>query len=212
MHEDLDAAARRHPDSKFLRRYRAPRTTVVRQETERVLSDRVLVNGAHAEAILGARGIAKDRMRRLPETTPSVTLAARRAVAPPTLLLAGLAAARNGTHEALAAIDGRPDLTLLVRPGEGAEPPRLSSHPRVRAASTEELETLDGIDGVLAPAWCETYPREVRLALAAGLPVIGTRRAVGDHPGARVIERGDERGLRLAIDGLWPAFSAATRD
>jgi hypothetical protein len=204
LHEDLDTASRRYRDSKFLRRYRAPRRTVVRQETERVLADRVLVNGACAENILAARGIAKERMQRLVETTPSLAPRARRTVAAPALLLAGLAAARNGTHEALSAIDGRPDLTLLVRPGEGTEPLGLSSHPRVRAASKRVLETLEGIDGVLAPAWCESYPREVRLALAAGIPVIGTRCAVGDHPGARVIERGDERALRLAIDALWP--------
>jgi hypothetical protein len=125
-------------------------------------------------------------------------------------LLAGLAAARGGTHETLAALEGRPHLTLLVRPGEGTEPSSLLAHPRVRIASRSALERLEGVDAVLAPAWCETYPREVPLAIERAVPIIGTLRAVAREQATHVVDAGDASGLGAALDALCPG-KAATR-
>ena len=206
LQEDLDEAARRYPDCAFLRRFRAPRSLLARQEAERVLADRVLVRGAYAGRLLVTRGIAPERIERIP-TPPEPP--GSRTTAPPvraftatrgTLLLAGLAAARGGSNEAMQALERRPHLTLLVRPGEGTEPPELLSHPQVRVASRSEREQLAGVDAVLAPAWCESHPVEVELAAALGVPVIGTTRAMGDVVPAQTVEPGDAHGLGLAID------------
>jgi hypothetical protein len=117
------------------------------------------------------------------------------------VLLAGLATARSGVHEAVQALAGRPDLALLVRLGEGAEPDLLR-RPNVVAMRGNPLRTLEAVDLVLAPAWCETYPVEVLVAEAAGIPVIGTRRAAGFAPLAAEVAPGDAAGLRAAIDRL----------
>jgi len=197
LHADLDVAAGRFPDCVFLRRFRATRADVVRQETERALADEILVRGEHARALVIERGAEASRVHRMPEKAPPPR--ARAPVPPtPTLLLAGYAAARSGTNEALALLDELPLATLLVRAGDGTEPARFLRHPRVRVSSAVERRELRGVSAVIAPAWCESYPPEVTLAHALGVPVIGTLRAMGFVPGT-VVARGDVRALASAI-------------
>jgi hypothetical protein len=192
LHEDLDLAARRFPECLFLRRFRASRAEIVRQETERVLADRILVRGAHARTIVSSRSRAS--IEPLPEPAhPSMRLASPTT---PVFRLAGFAAARNGTNEALAMLDALPHATLLVRAGEGTEPARLLAHPRVRAASDH-----DAITAVIAPAWCESYSREVAVARELGVPIIATERALGFAHGD-VIAPGDVGALTAAATRL----------
>jgi hypothetical protein len=215
LHADLDAAARAHPDCAFLRRYRAPRAVIVRQETERALASTLLVRGLHARrereraghdparvlALPGAGAGAREREGERPaagaQGRPGGGPAAgdRRRV-----LLAGLAAARHGTMEALAAMAARPHLTLLVRPGEGMEPADLLAHPQVAVASDDQRRHLRGIDLVLAPAWCEAYLEEVAVAGNLGVPVVGTLRASGWVTPACEIAPGDAQGLGAAVE------------
>jgi len=61
------------------------------------------------------------------------------------------------------------------------------------------------VDAVLAPAWCESHAVEVPLALARGIPVIGTLRAMVDHAPSATVEPGDVHALGLAIDRLGEA-------
>ena len=185
LHADLDAAARRFPDCRFLRRFRASRREIVRQETERALADEILVRGEHARALLVARGIEASRINRLPEHRVS---SSPRAETPrsPLIVLAGFAAARSGANEALAVLDEIDDATLLVRAGEGTEPARLLRHPRVRAWNGD----LRHVTAVIAPAWCESYPIENARASAQGIPIIGTLRALGFTSGT-IVEPGD---------------------
>jgi len=207
LHDDLDVASRFHPTATFLRRFRASRADLVRQEAEEVLADRVLVRGVYAEGLLRSRGVCAERLvepagaDRAPAAHRSGSAGRR------TLLLGGLAVARAGTHELLAAIEGRPEVTLLVRAGEGTEPKNLLSHPRVRVATRDEHEQLAGVDVVVAPAWCETYPVEVGLAHARGIPVVATVRAAGFIPPTHVVEPGDAQGLGIAIDAACRALS-----
>jgi hypothetical protein len=212
LHADLDLAAERFSECVFLRRFRATRAEIVRQETERALADEILVRGAHARAIVIERGAEPSRVRRLPEKTPAPRRRAEIARAP-TLLLAGYAAARSGTNEALALLDELPDATLLVRAGEGTEPARFLRHPRVRVSTALERRELRGVSAVIAPAWCESYPPEVALAHALGVPVVGSLRAMGFAP-ATLVERGDTRALVRAVAPLLSSpnkMSAAIR-
>jgi hypothetical protein len=170
LHADLDRAARTHPECRFLRNYRAPSWFMVRQEAERVLADRLDVRGQHAWNERVRAGVPAERLARLRLPVPRWT---RTGDGTGRVLLAGLAAARHGSVEALAAIDAAPHLTLLVRLGEGAEPAALRSHPRVRPD--------DGgpVDLVICPSWVESYPPEIEAAAAAGTPVWCTARAAG---------------------------------
>lgn len=178
LHADLDRAARVHPESAFLRRYRAPHSAVARQRAEWTLATSVLAKGPYAARALAAHGCATPTTITTTQVTPSPLRAVSRE-GPITLLLAGFAAARNGSHEALAALDAIPDATLLVRRGEGSEPRALFDHPRVRESTERERESLEGIDVVLSPAVCEGYAPEVARAIERGVRVISTVAGLG---------------------------------
>lgn len=178
LHADLDAAAARWPESRFLRRYRAPAEWVSAQRAERLLAETLLMRNAFAARCRRAEGFGD--VRPLPGAKPAVVAAAPRRPAR-TILLAGTAAARHGTNDVLAILDPRRDLTLLVQPGEGMEPADLLSHPQVRAASSVEKERLDGVDLVVAPAWCEAHLPQLAVAAARGIPILATDRVTWDE-------------------------------
>lgn len=185
LQDDLDRAAARHPECRFLRRYRADRPRLVRQESERALSHRLLLRGSHARALRG-RG----------EPLPVAPAGSFR-TCPGRLCLAGLATGRNGSNEALALLERLPHFELEVQAGEGLEPAGLLSHPRVRARQGLPTGEL-----VLAPAWCESYSPEVEAALAAGVPVVGTRRGAGWSALSAEVEPGDLEALVAAVERL----------
>jgi hypothetical protein len=208
LHVDLDRAAAVHPECAFLRRYRASRLHIVRRERERALADAILVRGRYAGSLLDGDEAHKALpLPAEPACLPEPAGSTERGDADrgPRLLLAGLAAARSGIGEALAALEALPGATLLVRAGEGLEPADLLSRPGVREATPMEREELRDVDLVLAPAWCESYPPEVALAAARGVPVVGTTRAAGfvdlERAGAAV-PAGDVEALVAAIDAL----------
>jgi hypothetical protein len=201
LHADLDAAARAHPGCAFLRRYRASRAVMVRQEAERALAGALLVRGLHARRGRERAGHDPARVLALPgagaEDRPR---GGRGAGGRGHVLLAGLAAARHGTMEALAVVAARPHLTLLVRPGEGMEPADLLAHPQVAVAGDDQRRHLRDVDLVLAPAWCEAYLEEVAAAGGAGVPVVATLRASGWVTPTHEIAPGDVQALGTAVD------------
>lgn len=203
LQDDLDRAAAAHPDCHFLRRYRAPLAVVARQEAEWVLADRLLVRGRFARTVRAAAGIDDARIATWPDLPhppgghgppPSSTrpVPLRRRV-----LLAGLAAARHGSAEALALLRARDDIELVLRIGEGFEPAELASHPRATAATASD--PLAGIDLVIAPSWCETYPPELAAAARRDIPIVATTRASGVLD-AHTIQPGDSAGLVAAVN------------
>ncbi len=211
LHRDLDVACGRHPRSSFLRRYRAPARTLARQEAERVLAQRIVVRGAFAADLLRAAGIQDHKLAgfQVPVEAPKpVTVR----LDPPRVLLAGLATGRSGVVEALSAVEQVPGARLLVRAGEGLEPADLLAHPQVQRAGTAALERLDGVDLVLAPAWCESYPRPVQLAAAAGVPVLATSRAAGFAvlPPDAALDPGDATSIAGALGRVIATATPAT--
>ena len=212
LHEDLDRAAAAHPGCRFLRRFRAGAGAIARQEVEWALADRLLVRGRFARAVRAAAGVPAQAILDAPDPLPAPPdPGARRAGGPrrPRALAAGLAVARHGTVELCALLEARPDLELVIRPGEGLEPAELLAHPRVSRATAGEIDSLTGIDVVLAPAWCEVYPAELGRAIAARVPFVATGRAAGF---ARLtgpeLEPGDVGALAAAVE-IALAFGAA---
>jgi hypothetical protein len=180
LNADLDEAARRHPQCPLLARYRAPARLIVRQEREHALARRVFARGLFAARELAACG----HPARLLSAAPRPSLAARPRTPDardggPRLLLAGPPCGRSGVEEALAAVVALGGATLVIRASDALEPRDLLRHPAVKLASGPEVVELRGIDLVVAPAPCETYPPEVLRAIELGVPVVATRRAAG---------------------------------
>ena len=206
LHADLDEAASRHPEENFLRNHRASAEDVARQEAERLLADELWVRGEFCRERLLSAGHAPERIRELPpllaasETARLPQKPKGGADTPRVALLAGPALARGGLREALAAVDARPQWSLWVRPAEGTDPKHLA-HPRVRRVTEKEQRTLEGVDVVLAPSWCESHPPELARAVARGIPVIATDRASGFLP-CQTIPRGNVPALVAELDAL----------
>lgn len=179
LHADLEAAARRHPDQPFLHNARASARVVARQAFERTLADELRVQGRFAAQRGGGEALVPPTRPR-PWTYPRTGHFG----------LAGPAMTRTGALEALAVLERFPDHRLRIRAID-ATPRQIVAHPRV-------VRGEGPVDVVLAPAWVESWPAAVRRASSAGIPVVGTRRALGWEPGVEH-EPGDVDGLARAI-------------
>ena len=71
LNADLDRAAAAQPGDALLRRFRAPRAAIVRQEHERALADHVVVRGRYAAEVCTSDGVALDRLVALPAPAPA---------------------------------------------------------------------------------------------------------------------------------------------
>ncbi len=168
---DLDRAAQQHPQARFLSNHRPSAAHVARQEAERLLADERWVRGPFTTALLAEAGLGSEPL--VPRAGWCEVHEAR-PLTGRTLLLAGGATARAGVYEALAALEARPQWTLLARGGEGTEPV-ARRHPRVRLLSG--AASLQGVVAVLAPAWSEHHAAELEAASREGVPVIASDRA-----------------------------------
>lgn len=211
LHADLDEAFAHYPAEAFLRNHRATAEDVARQEAERLLADEVWVRSEFARERLLAAGHSADLIRELhpvleagrpPRGAPTKPRrhGGRSRHSHRVALLAGPAAARSGLREALAALDSRPEWSLWVRPSEGTDLARLE-HPRVKRITAEQQHRLNGVDVVLAPAWCESHPPELPRAVARGIPVIATDRAAG-FLDCNTVPRGNVPALIAELDAL----------
>ncbi|WNG15781.1 hypothetical protein [Cystobacter fuscus] len=201
LHADLDEAASHHPEEAFLRNHRARAADVARQEAERVLADEIWVRGRFLREHLVADGCARERLRELRVHEASESPAPRAVGgAERVALLAGPALARSGLREALAILEARPRWRLWVRPTEGTDLRGLE-HPRLTRVTAHTQRGLHGVDAVLALSWCESYPAEVALAAARGLPIIATDRASGFHS-CHEVPRGDVPAVLSRLDAL----------
>lgn len=192
LHADLDAAATAHPTAAFLQNHRARDRHVVQQQREQVLADERLCSSAFAARLGPApvRPLLAPAPGAVPISVPQQ----------PTLLLAGPAMARLGSHEALTAAEAL-GATLLVRAIDATEPVGLTRHRLVRNASEAALRHLRGVDAVLAPSWVEANPPEVALAVRLGVPVVATDRAAGWWPEVQRVAVGDVRGIIERLQG-----------
>ncbi len=189
LNQDLDRALTSHPRSSFLRRFRASRSDVVRQEQEFVLADEILVGHPYVLELLKGRGLPCRLWER---ALPRV----KKACPGRDILLAGLPTGRNGIYEMLEVLSRHPEWRLRVRMGEGLEPTGLLDHPQVRVARDFEEVAV-----VVAPSWVESSAVEVGQAELLGLPVIATDRAAG-FAGCRRVRVGDAEALEKALEQI----------
>ena len=201
LHADLDQAVSCHPKRAFLRRFRASPAQIRVQKAEQSFAHAVAIRGwfaAHQRSELTGAGPIQFAWN-LPQKTGSTS--APRAEGPFHVVLAGGASARNGVMEALAILEARKDLILWVRPTDGLMPSSLIQHPRIRHFRNQ-TELPKDIDCLLAPAWVESYPPELHMAIQRGIPVVGSLRAVGflsDSPAAHIVPPGEIEKIGAAL-------------
>ncbi|THD37756.1 MAG: vanw family protein [Sphingomonas sp.] len=186
LHDLLDTAAERHPDSPTLGDFRAP-ASVAQAEREAL--------GAATRLITPHRAVAacfpRDRVEVI-DWLPAPALAAQRDGK--TFLFAGPALARKGVHAMRAAIAGLDARLAIERPGE--------DQPGFWGDLDVQLQTdaPDQLAGVILPALVEHNPRTLLRALAAGLPVIATPACgLPAQPGLTLIPANDPAALRDAM-------------
>lgn len=187
LHQILDEAAARHPDSSTLGDFRAPAATVAAERDALGAAAR-LVTAHHAVAACLPAGRVD-----LIDWAPAPPLAAARGGR--NILFAGPALARKGAHAMRAAMAGL-DIELLIE-REAEEDPGFWTGLNVRRLAPDERPTLAG---VVLPAIVEHRPHMLLRALAAGLPVIATP-ACGLPPqsGLTIVAPDDPQALRAAL-------------
>jgi hypothetical protein len=193
LHAQLDAAARRYPQSATLADYRAPAEIVV-AERAGLLEARELFT-AHSEiaACFPSKTILLD-------WAPATPMRARKGGRK--ILLPASALARKGAYALREAIAGL-DLELLVV-GAAVECEGFWAGLPVRRLAPGEAAAE--IAAVVAPAIVEHQPRALLAALAAGIPVIATPVCgLGHRPGAIIIPAMDAPALREALIAVLPS-------
>lgn len=181
LHTDLDQAAAVHPECIFLRNYRAQPRWLIRQEQEHCLADALYVRGLFAKDLLQRRGIDETKIKILQASYKKFSVSKKRKAKNLQVLLAGPAAARYGTMEALHAVQYFPNMTLWVRPSQGLEPSNLLQHPQVKTIKKNAEDMMPYLDCVIAPTWCEADLPEVWQAAAMGIPVLASNRVAHVH-------------------------------
>lgn len=173
LHRDLDAAALRFPDDRYLRHFRAPAWAIARQHAEFELADRIIVRGTYAASTIGVRSARRAEhieVCSIISTGPFVGRANDRN-AP--LLLAGPAAARGGfaiAADAAAQLGRR-----LLAKANAATEPHYRQHPAVDWISDED-SGIPSVAAIVAPALCEAF---LQVQPAPGLAVIGSEKCTG---------------------------------
>ncbi|MBL8924291.1 MAG: hypothetical protein JNJ54_35915 [Myxococcaceae bacterium] len=200
LHADLDDAAEVLPRATFLENYRAPRALLVRQEEELVLASRVLVTSRYARQRLRSRGVPPARLGVL--SMPARALQLTPAPASPNVLLAGTTASRCGLELALEAIEQTRELVLWARRGPGSSAAALR-HPRLRLVEGAPPP----VRCVVAPSWVEAHAPEAAAAVAVGVPLLATERALGFAEQGRAVtlmRPGDVARLRDFLETSGP--------
>jgi hypothetical protein len=191
LHEVLDDAARRHPDSPTLSDFRAPREIV---EAEREALDRARrVVTPHREIArrFGARALV------LPWVVPTAP-PYRAAATSNSVLFAGATLGRSGAYEIREAVR-RTGASIVVIGDRDAERPDFWRGLDVTRVATFR-QGLDLARVVALPAFVEHRPRQLLHALAAGARVIATA-ACGLAPASNltIVPAGNADALTEAI-------------
>lgn len=188
LHDLLDNAASRHPDSPTLGDFRAP-PSIALAEREAL--------GAAARLITPHRAVAAcfpEARVEVIDWRPAPPLGAVRGGK--TILFAGPAVARKGVHAMRAAIAGLDVRLLIERAGE--DQPGFWGDLDMRRLGPGQMPAE--LAAVVLPALVEHNPRTLLRALAAFVPVIATPACgLPPQPGLILVPADDPAALRDAI-------------
>lgn len=187
LHQALDGAHRRHPDSGTLGEYRAPARLVDAEQAAIAGARRIITAHSGLSSLHPGRSLVID-------WAPARPLAAARGGK--CVLFPASALARKGAFALRDAIAGL-DIVLLVR-GRAREHDDFWRDLPVRIV--EPAEPLPPLAAVVLPGLIEHRPDVLLEALAAQIPVIATNACgLTPRPGLSLVDRDDPVALRQAM-------------
>jgi vancomycin resistance protein VanW len=187
LHQALDAAHRRHPDSDTLGEYRAPARLVDAEQAAIAGARRIITAHSRLASLHPGRSLVID-------WAPARPLAAARGGN--CFLFPASALARKGAFALREAIAGL-DIVLLIR-GRAREGDDFWRNLSVRIV--EPAEPLPPLAAVVLPGLIEHRPDALLEALAAHIPVIATNACgLTPRPGLSLVDRDDPVALRQAM-------------
>jgi hypothetical protein len=197
LEKTLDRAASRHPQSRTLADFRAPREIAAAESAALANASRWITPHSAIAELAGARAL------KLEWHLPKLERARRGdwIVYPASTL------ARKGAIELR---DAAKALGLPVRLC-GPVIEETAFWEGVRTECVPAM-SLDGAAVVVLPAWVEHWPRRLLAALAAGIPVIASRACgLEGVPGVTTIADLDGDTLQNALAEVSPCLSASER-
>ena len=197
LQQRLDAAAKRHPESKTLGDFRADPALVAAEAAALERARKIVTAHADIAALFPTKAVTLEWIapKAAPAAAPAQgiqTPAAKARIVFPAATLG-----RKGAYELRAALKGL-DVTLVLTGAdhEGAEFWRGFDVERHRPGP----DLLAGVSAVVLPAFVEHNPRALLRARAAGVPVIASRECgLPRQPGVCLVPAGDVSALSAAL-------------
>ncbi|HLL15761.1 MAG TPA: VanW family protein [Pyrinomonadaceae bacterium] len=196
LHERLDSASSKHPESRTLADFRADEN-LVKMETEALRqARRIITPHSQIARLYGGRAVSIDWIMPPPPASTRRPSDMRR----PRLVFPASTVGRKGAYELRAAIQGL-DVQLTV---VGAQ---LEGEDFWQGVSVEHRHHgenwLEGASAVVLPAYIEHRPRRLLEGVARGIPVIAsTACGLESVKGVINISPGDVAALRHEIEKL----------
>lgn len=194
IHERLDLALSRHPESKTLADFRAPEHLVELERKALIGARRIFTTNPDIAGFFPEKAILLSRNLPKSKKTPPKR-SSREKIAFPTSTLG-----RKGAFELREALRGM-NVTIVL-PGNELEGPDFWDGFAVEPRPFSE-NWLEDVSAVVLPAYLENDPRKLLEAVSAGVPVIAsTACGLQGIEGVVEVEIGDVEGLQTAIGSV----------
>jgi hypothetical protein len=194
IHERLDLALSRHPESKTLGDFRAPEHLVELEREALRGARRIFTANPDIAAFFPEKAIMLPRKVQEPQENPRKRVSGGKVAFPASTL------GRKGAFELREALRGM-NVTIVL-PGNELEGPDFWDGFAVERRPFSE-NWLKDISAVVLPAYIENDPRKLLEAVSGGVPVIAsTACGLQGIKGVVQVEIGDVEGLRAAIGGV----------
>lgn len=193
LHERLDMASSRHPESKTLADFRAEERLVKLESEALERARRIITPHSEIAGLYKGRAITLDWIMPPTKSTPLAPAGPR-----PRIVFPASTVGRKGAYELRAAIRGL-DIELIVVGAQLEGVDFWQGLPVERKTPGEDW--LEGACAVALPAYVEHNPRRLLAGIARGIPVIAsTACGLEGIKGVVNISLGDVEALRHEIE------------
>lgn len=194
IHQRLDLALSRHPESKTLGDFRAPEHLVELERKALIGARRIFTTNPDIAGFFPEKAILLSRNLPKSKKTPPKRISREKIAFPASTL------GRKGAFDLREALRGM-NVTVVLAGNELEGPDFWDGFTVERRRFSENW--LNDVSVVVLPAYIENDPRRLLEAVSAGIPVItSTACGLQGIEGVIQVEIGDVEGLRVAIRGV----------